>query len=318
MRIGARTARVGFVVAGLTLAIVIGEGAARLAWRPPPLRDPRLDIHPRYTVNGAGIRGPEYERDAPPGVVRVVVLGDSFTYGIFVEDHEAYPRVLEAAVNRSGRTRFEIVNLGQAGANLPQLLGRLVRLGLPLHPAAVIYGCTWNDIEGLGYRRSFVPRVRGIASPFYLLRVLWPRVDALREMLAPPHGSYAYEVLDNYLDNPAAWERFEASLDRLAELGREQGIPIVVFVHTSIDYLNAWHPLLPVYARIAAAAAARGLPVIESFETFRGRDAEPLRVPNDHHPNANGHALLAEALRAGLAALPASVWPPPARPASGR
>ncbi len=205
MRIGARTANVGLVVAGLALAIGIGEGAARLAWRPPSLRDPRLDIHPRYTVNGAGIRGPEYEPDAPPGVVRVVVLGDSFTYGIFVEDDETYPRVLEAALNRSGGARVEIVNLGQAGANLQQLLGRLVRLGLPLHPAAVIYGCTWNDIEGFGYRRSFTPSPQGIASPFHLLRILWPRVDAVREMLAPPYGSYAYEVLDNYLDNSAAW-----------------------------------------------------------------------------------------------------------------
>src|SRR5258708_39969473 len=46
----------------------------------------------------------------PPGVRRVMVLGDSFTEGQGVKEPDTYPRRLESLLNASGQGRWEVRN----------------------------------------------------------------------------------------------------------------------------------------------------------------------------------------------------------------
>ena len=49
----------------------------------------------------------------PPGVRRVMVLGDSFTEGQGVKEADTYPRRLEALLNAAGAGRWEVRNCGR-------------------------------------------------------------------------------------------------------------------------------------------------------------------------------------------------------------
>jgi len=72
------------------------------------------------TVNSDGFRGRDYSVDKPKGVYRIVVLGDSFTEGLGVNDNETFSYYLEQmlnALNISGK-KFEVLNLAVGGTTL--------------------------------------------------------------------------------------------------------------------------------------------------------------------------------------------------------
>ena len=79
----------------------------------------------------------------------------------------------------------------------------------------------------------------------------------------------------------------------------------MVFLHTHLTDLRDDHPLLPIYAQVAEAARSRRLHVVESFPFLVGQGEHGLWVSTmDPHPNRRGHALLADALAAGISGLP--------------
>jgi len=335
-------ANVALVAFGLAVALGLCELVARLTWRPPPPPAPAVARHPEglpvlrtlmqlaprnvrgvlpngayYRTNSLGVRGPEYDRPAPPGVFRIVTVGDSVTMGAGVEEEDTYSAQLaEVLAARHPGRRFEVINAGLAGLDIVQIVGRLEKVGLPYDPNLVVYGWTMNDITGPAYREFARPKAsyalyhavydRFAGSRSYLLRVLWPRWISFRELVAPHPQSYTAELRYNYFENPEAWERFTAQLDRLAAIGRERGICVVVFIHTSLVRLNGFHPMRSIYERVADAAETRGLHAVQSLSALVGRTEDQLRLSYyDWHPNRAGHALLAQALADGIDALPA-------------
>lgn len=77
---------------------------------------------------------------------RILCLGDSNTYGVFVERPEAYPQQLEALWNREfGSPRVEVLNLGVAGTNSSRLVSILPEMLERLRPDVVLVMIGVND-----------------------------------------------------------------------------------------------------------------------------------------------------------------------------
>jgi lysophospholipase L1-like esterase len=339
----ARLGALGLALASLALVLGLAEGGARLLAPPrtepapsppeglPVLRTPLDLARPNargvfggvpYRSNGHGVRGPDYAPAPAPGVLRIAVTGDSVTMGAGVAEEDAYPARLERRLDaRDPGRRHEVLNLGIAGLNARAAIERLLRLDAAYSPGLAVYGFTVNDIEGPAYTAyeplaARVERLRRYReSPSHLLRLLGPRLVELAERILPGRESYAEELHRNYFASPRAWSRFAASLDRLAGYARAAGLCAHVFVHTSLERLDETHPYLAIYERVADAAHERGLTASTSFGAFRGRPAPGLWVsPGDPHPNREAHELLAQALEAALAELPARCLEPRSRP----
>ena len=92
------------------------------------------------TVNARGYRGPVHADAAAPGVTRVLMLGDSVTFGSGVGDTETFTGLLDA------RPDLEALNLGVDGYGTDQALLRLEREGLAFRPHVVVLNfCLRND-----------------------------------------------------------------------------------------------------------------------------------------------------------------------------
>ena len=92
------------------------------------------------TVNDRGYRGALHSGTPAPGVTRIVMLGDSVTFGSGVSDGETFSQILDA------RPGLEVVNLGVDGYGTDQALLRLEHEGLALHPDVVVLNfCVRND-----------------------------------------------------------------------------------------------------------------------------------------------------------------------------
>jgi lysophospholipase L1-like esterase len=89
-------------------------------------------------------------RDLPvswlTGNTRILCLGDSSTYGLWLERHEAYPQQLEAIWNVTPRAApVEVLNLGFPGTNSSRLVRDFQRMIDAFEPDLVIVMIGAND-----------------------------------------------------------------------------------------------------------------------------------------------------------------------------
>jgi len=98
------------------------------------------------TLNGSGFRGPELAQAKPRGVLRVIALGNSSTFGWGVNDGETFPAQLESQLrSRLAPHNIEVMNAGIPGFTTFQG-GRLLESEiLPLRPDYVIVSFGFND-----------------------------------------------------------------------------------------------------------------------------------------------------------------------------
>ncbi len=332
-RIGVLAA-LGLVALGVLVGVVVLEGVARVLWvdplvawsakktlpgLPPVNGQSELTLPNRvaqfhgveHRTNSFGFRGREYTQVPGEDVFRIVLIGDSVAMGQRVPEADIYSSVLEESLNAGASSRrAEVLNLAVSGYSIHDSVQRLTTLGLRLKPDLVVYGYTTNDILGPAYRRSFkrfaFDRQRRRMERFaqsrsYVLRLAWPRIQSLIELRSPPKGSHLFEEFDNYFNNEPAWRGFVRGFDRLADIQTSVGVPVVVFLHTRLFYLNLFHPYRRIYDKVADAAESRGLLVVRSLDEFRGHNGRSLWAGDaDPHPNPTGHAILARALEKGL------------------
>jgi hypothetical protein len=91
--------------------------------------------------NSRGVRGPvEYPYARVPGKHRILILGDSYTFGDEVSDHETYSSYLAAMLPNS-----EVLNLGIHGYGHDQMLLYFTEEGAKYRPDVVILGYVWFD-----------------------------------------------------------------------------------------------------------------------------------------------------------------------------
>lgn len=78
----------------------------------------------RVNLNSLGLRDREYEISKPQGTFRILVLGDSNTFGIGVEQEKVFTEILERSINENEQiTRpVEVINAGVPGYGTAQEL----------------------------------------------------------------------------------------------------------------------------------------------------------------------------------------------------
>ena len=267
-----------------------------------------------YETNSAGFRGPERSRETPAAVDRIAVIGDSTAMGWGVEEEDTYAARLDLALDSdTGTDTVEVLNFGLAGLNIEEVIQRLEDLGLGFDPDVVVYGFALNDIKGPHYRASLDPEY---ARSFFehesnsrlwqWLRPLWL---ALVERAATPHGTFAYELDDNYFRNPEAWASLRTQVERLAKLGRERDFCTLFLVQAQIQALHFLHPYQRHYERVGELADENGFHTLHSLERLSEEDASGLWVSeSDHHGNARAHAIFAEIIAEGIRGLPPECW----------
>jgi len=110
--------------------------------------------------NSHGLRGSmEYSYDKPPGVVRILTFGDSFTFGEQVKDDETWSYDLQRLLPAS-----EVINFGVHGYGHDQILLYLKKEGVKYHPDIVILGFVSLDMD-----RNVVS-FRDYAKPRFILQ----------------------------------------------------------------------------------------------------------------------------------------------------
>ena len=99
------------------------------------------DFKTHIKINSKGLRDREYDYDKPEGIKRIVVLGDSYTWGLGVEANERFTEVLDDELLKN----IQVINMGVSGYGNDQELLLLKNEGLKYRPDLVLVAFCGND-----------------------------------------------------------------------------------------------------------------------------------------------------------------------------
>lgn len=118
-----------------------------------------------FSINHFGMRDDAFPRAKPVGESRILMLGDSTTFGSGVEQSQTYTQQLEAMYKGAGQ-RVQAMNAGVISYNLWDYANWLKIHGLAVHPDRVVVGIFLND-------HLAKPGARGSAGQDYRARYAW-------------------------------------------------------------------------------------------------------------------------------------------------
>ena len=178
----------------------------------------------KFVTNGQGFRAKEdFHLEKPPGVFRVIALGDSTTEGFEVRQNATYPAVLERYLRKSG-INAEVFNTGVSGFGTAEELIYLENEGIKYKPDAVVLGFFGNDFDD--NLRSDLFRLDGgalvVASRSYIpgVRIL-DIVNAVPLLRWLSQNSYFYSFAANTI-----WEAVKSARLGSSEAAREAELTV--------------------------------------------------------------------------------------------
>jgi lysophospholipase L1-like esterase len=237
-------------------------------------------------VNELGFRGPAYPRAKPYATYRIALLGDSYTYGVGVEENETSALRLEPLLSESGRD-VEVLNFGIPGANAEDLVTQHPRFISRWHPDLLILQVSPNDLDRPMFTKNDPVDPAIVASTFrhvYAARVLFVGAFLAVKLVLSPFRDDGVKVEELA---PAKLEEFRRWLAAIRESTARRRTAFAVAILGN-----------PV-------AGARMGDVLEVARTVSGNQpldasfllADPsYTIPNEGHLNARGHERLAKEL----------------------
>ncbi|HZM49225.1 MAG TPA: GDSL-type esterase/lipase family protein [Vicinamibacteria bacterium] len=245
-----------------------------------------------------------------PGVVRVAVIGDSFTEGMGVKEEDTYARVLHRLLNTGAEAgHWEVFNCGRRGYDFPAIRD-LFESVLALEPDVVIYGMVLNDAvraEAFQARQAYLndwilDRGRMFRDDderrlgpldFRLFALVRDRVESYR---------VGRDTTRWYRDmygepNREGWERTQAYLREMNGRAEARGGRFLVASWPLLVGLEGRYPFADVSETIARFCLSAGIARHDLLSALYGHREDSLWVhPVDHHPNETAHRLAGESL----------------------
>jgi len=343
--------KIGLALFTALMMVGVCELAARAVFPAPPnpTREPQIvylsDHEIRYvnlpnqkgwiddgfvTINSLGFRGPEIRSPKPKGRFRVVVIGDSVTFGWGVGDTETFCAQLEGLLHKSFPYRdVDVINLGVGGYNTRQEVTLIRRNVSVLEPDMVLVGFYSNDVpeavedhassSGVGGTTSAGsdPETRRVLhinpTPtdgwnrwLRRSRLAYTMGRALKRLAgAGEWGSSGFSMELDLLQGKQskaldrAWGTVEHQLGDLRSIADAHQFSVGIVVLPPREQVMGQYPAASYQSSVRGIAQRLGFFVIDPLPGLVGSTTkkDELFIPYDrNHPSAAGHAVIARAI----------------------
>ena len=252
--------RLLLVAFSIAVFLATGEIALRLVYRDQGKRTlggPGQQPFEHVTTDGQNQRGRFDAGNKSPDKPRILVLGDSITWGQGVREWEdTWPERLARALEQAG-TPHEMAVLSLPGRNIPEHLAEFEYWGRRLRPDVFIYQWYVNDIE-IDARRpqnarwwqqqSWHDPLRRASYLYYFLE------SRLATYLPAPERSYVDYILEDYAPGTLEWAEFERYFHRLALRAIEVAPTRLLVLYPQVPFRDT-SPLKPIHDRLTTLAS---------------------------------------------------------------
>ena len=259
-------------------------------------------------TNSLGLRSPEIALAKPAGTFRILVLGDSVTFGWSLRGEDTYASQLASLLaTLRPNQRVEVINAGVSGYGTWQELRWLQEIGLGLDPDVIVVQAHLNDAADnlwgtLGWQQNtdtWLVRTSMLAR--LVSRVLSSRQIGSSE--APCTTDWKVDA------DQVCWQRTEELLGDIQQAASPEGIALVLLpspmrwqVDAEVRDPRAWvdeiryQDVLAEYGRRNHWIVVDPLPAIRAATSANGKSL----FLDVGHPDEAGQRILAQELYSAL------------------
>lgn len=253
-------------------------------------------------INSLGFRDREHEGQKAKHTKRILIVGDSITYGQMVDYDKIFPVVLEKILNQENEDEIEVISMGQMGWNTVEQLEALKTNGFNFQPDLVIVAFTYNDPQ-----IKDNPAGEEIQDPERSI-LPWRTVDQWLDQRSKFYSFVSYRY-NRFLEkigkkrDYTAWQRslyrpesrgykiFAQTLGEIKQLSEAEGAKVML---TVLNFYPNWDEETKF---VLETSKDLGIPVLDLSPLFTDFTLKELQVsPSDGHPNAATHRLYAQAI----------------------
>ncbi len=309
-------AKIGLMLFGVVFSLVLFEVAFRLfasesshqlssadapAWRDRP-------DHFYVPENSIDNRDFRYAAAKTPGTFRIVVVGDSFTFGGKVQFDDTFPKRLERMLNlNTAQRKVEVLNWGVPGfstRNEELLVRRAVR---DFAADLVLLEITLNDPEFKPYRvtHSFQDNQGDVVLSHWVFNY-WKSLGYVTRRIfnTITHEDYKDYYFELY-ENPKTWHNFTIGIRNVHKLAAAGEIPVLAVIFPLFSHpLDQRYPFKPLHEKIGNYLKEQSFPFIDLLPGYQDIPPERLQaIPGkDSHPNEIANRIAADTIYRGLVA----------------
>lgn len=268
-------------------------GPTQAAWNDRPRQ--------YYFVKASGdVRDFAYHLQKQAGNFRIVVIGDSFTFGDYLQFDDTFPKRLERYLNLNSESpRVEVINYGVSSYSTRKE-SFLLRQALKLQPDLILLEITLNDPELVPFhpKHAFQDRFGKVQLPkifnywkslkFFVERVLYAQLE--RQYRAYFH---------NLFSEQRSLSNFERGLNSFQHITTQHHVPLAAVLFPLFDSsFDSKYEFLPEHGKIDTLLTEREIPHLDLLSYYSGIPTERLQVlPHENaHPNEIAHRIAAEAI----------------------
>lgn len=197
------------------------------------------------------------------GVPRVMILGDSITWGTGIRQwQDTWPEQFAIDLEQAGRPH-ELAVLSLPGREIDAHVEQLKIWGQEVQPDALVYQWYVNDLEVIEHRPSSARRWHQFPwhEPLRRASYLYYFIDnRLQMLLPPPERSYVDYILTDFIPGSIEWTEFERLFHGLATRAREIAPIRVLMLYPQVPFTPPY-PLQAIHDRMKALAKAESLSI---------------------------------------------------------
>jgi lysophospholipase L1-like esterase len=270
---------------------------------------PRQELTHHVSINSLGFRGPELSIDKASDGLRILCLGDSFTFGSFVNDEDTFPYLLLGKLSHESK-HIEVVNGGVGGSTIIDQV-HFLRKAMAIKPDIVLLTFSENDIDDLN---KIVPihvsmesnrRLKsGMAGQVYrflrntavfnfvLLANAW-----YSDLMTPRAVENNSVLFNNEADH--LWNMYEAELRAMAKYLQDRSIQFVFAIFPSDHRIGKPLSLENRLVRVHKLADHIGIGAIDLLKPLQQShlaSTELYLLPYDGHPSRLAYEIVAESI----------------------
>jgi len=311
------------VVATTTLCFLALETVFRII---APSNPPGTTYGKPVRWNSEGLRDRDYMIPKGEDTYRILVLGDSFTWGVGLEVEDTIPKLLERNLAElSSIGKVEIINAADPGLNTVEELNLFRGVGLRYEPDMVLLLYNLNDIEYLPHlaqhnystltptpvveidpgeeitQYSQYSGFRGVVLEVekhsQFVTFLVPRIGSLLRrtgLIESTEFSLVAKIFQGFTDANPGWLESKRALSEMAEMCRIEQCELLVAIFPLFVELEDYKGKT-VHKTILDFCDSVGVEAIDLLPLFENTKASSHWVNfMDGHPNAYVHKKVAE------------------------
>jgi len=266
-----------------------------------PTKSSELWTRKFVQYNNLGYRDREHMVEKDKRTLRILLIGDSFTFGAGIKNPEnRFGNLLENGLNSSSsNVQYEVINAGMRDTHTLHHIDALNRL-LVYDPDYVLLIYVFNDINHVQKEsRSVITDMHSPLGRIHPLRLLVKNSHFFEQIFIRLRKMFylfqANQFEADAYSKPKLLDKHLAALYRLFKNCQKRGIPARLI---PFDITVQLHPKFAQrYRTFVEKLGARGILTWSLSTTFKGHSFKDLVVNGlDSHPNELANRLIADSM----------------------